>query len=421
MISAARRPSHAIAARVAAVAVLLTGLGAIILMSWLVNHQYSFMFTLHTKFQFKDILGRVSNLANLRHTGNIYVPFGYQAFTYPPGAILFFWPLLWIPAEHVTLLWTLASVLALAGAFFVSLVYLTSMSRVMLAGLSCWVAVVAAAAFPEVAEGLMWGQTATILLVMVLVDVLLLQGPAKGVLVGLATAVKIYPGLFIVVWLLRRQWRAAFTALATTVVVTGTACLLWPTSGRTFFQGEVFGGLEFDKLASSQYVNKSNSVTAFFQRSPFHYGLLSPHLATVISAAAMALSLFAAHRLWRRHLELSAAMVVLIGGAIGSPVAWDHYFSFLPLLGLVVLEVRWNSALAWIALFATAVALVPWVIFRSPTTTSTWTTTYAFIARNALLFASLAVVLAALGGGRARGERHVGSDGPSPSRLTPTG
>jgi hypothetical protein len=206
--------------------VLVTGFAAIVTMSWLINHQNSDVFTMHLNYSFKDILGRIVNLTNLRQTGNIYVPFGYQAFTYPPGAILFFWPILWVPVQHLTLVWTFVTLVALAASFYVSLVYMTKAPRLLLAGLSCWAAVFAAAVFPELSECLMWGQTATILLLVVLLDQLIIRGPTQGVLIGLATAVKIYPGLFIVVWLMRRQWRPALTALATTATVTGVAYAL---------------------------------------------------------------------------------------------------------------------------------------------------------------------------------------------------
>lgn len=394
------RRKGAAGSQVVAVLVLVTGIALVLTMTWLVNHQNSEVFTMHINYSFKDILGRVVNLTNLRQTGNIYVPFGYQAFTYPPGAILFFWPILWVPAQHLTLVWTLATLVALAASIYVSLVYLTKVPRLLLAGISCWAAVVSASIFPGLSECLMWGQTATILLLVILLDLLVIRGPVKGVLVGVATAVKIYPGLFIVVWLLRRQWRPAVTALATTATVTGVAYALWPTSGHYFFRDIILGGHEFQKLASLHNSTRSSSFVAFFQRWPFHYGLLTSHEAVAIEAAIMVLALVAAHRLWRGGLDLSAVIVVLIAGAIASPLAWDHYFSFVPLLVLVAFEVGAGTALGVTAIAATVIALVPWFIFRTPAVMSTWATTYVFVARNALLLSNFAVIVVALFGGR---------------------
>jgi alpha-1,2-mannosyltransferase len=396
--------------QVIAALVLVSGVALILIMTWLVNHQDSQVFTMHFNYSFKDIFGRVVNLNDLRQTGNIYVPFGYQAFTYPPGAILFFWPILWVPTQHLSLLWNFLTLAALAGSIYVSLVYLTKVPKLLLAGLACWAAVLSAAVFPELTECLMWGQTATILLLFVLLDMLIIRGPAKGVLVGLAAAVKIYPGLFIIVWLLRREWKPALTALATTTGVTGLAYALWPTSGRYFFHDIIFGGQEFEHLAGTANSLKSGSFVAFFQRWPFHYGSISSHEGVLLEAAVMVLALWGAQRLWRAGLDFSAVIVVLIAGAIASPVAWDHYFSFAPLLILVAYEAGANTALGRTAIVATVVSLVPWVLFRTPAITTPWTTTYAFVARNALLLVTFAVMMVALGRRRAR-HRDPGAGG----------
>ena len=117
-------------------------------MAWLINHGTSEVFTAHYQFRFTDLSGRRNNLANLRQTGNIYVPFAFQSFTYPPGAILFFWPITWLPAEHLTLLWTLASMAALPGSIGGVLHYLFRRRVWWTAGLSCWLTVGAAALTP---------------------------------------------------------------------------------------------------------------------------------------------------------------------------------------------------------------------------------------------------------------------------------
>ncbi len=388
--------------RALAVALIVSGVGLILLLSWFVNHGESFMFTMHYNYYFGDLVGRVVNLQTLRQTGNIYVPFGAEAFTYPPGAILFFWPIQWVPAQHLTLVWTIGSLVALAGAYYVALDFLTKIPRGLIAGVSLWGAVITAIVFPEVTECLTWGQTATVLMLLVLLDELVVRGPAKGVMVGVATAVKIYPGLFIIAWLLRRDWRPALTALATTAVMTISACVLWPTSARTFIHTIFLGGQEYGKLSSFVNATKSSSIIAFFMRPPFHYGLLSELENLALCVGVMVLALFAAHRLWNRGLHFSSVMMILIAGAIGSPVAWDHYFIFAPLLIGVGLEAGWHSALGRTALVAAVLAIVPWFLFRTPVNNDWWASSYAFVARNALLLSSLAVVVAAVPGRRAR-------------------
>ncbi len=353
------------------------------------------VFTTHYHFSFTDLNGRLNNLANLKQTGNIYVPFAFQSFTYPPGAILFFWPITWVPAEHLTLIWTVASLAALAGSFAGVLYYLFHRASWWTAGLSCWLAVGAAAITPPIYECLTWGQLGTLLLVMVVLDILVIQGPSKGVLVGLATTIKIYPGLFIVVWLLRRQWRPAITALATTAATTGLAWLLWPASAWTFFTKILLGGQDFDKLTGLNTAPISSSIDTLFMRPPFHPGFLnSPEEIGLMALVVVVVALFGAQRLWRRGFDLSALVLILIASVIAAPATWDHYFAFAPLFFLMPLELGLRSPLARTGIAAGVTMLVPWFIFRLPHQQTTWTAVYAFTARNALLFSALAVLVA---------------------------
>ena len=45
------------------------------------------------------------------------------------------------------------------------------------------------------------------MLLLVVLDVLAVRDRSQGVLVGLAMAFKLYPGIVILFWLWRRQWR----------------------------------------------------------------------------------------------------------------------------------------------------------------------------------------------------------------------
>ena len=65
-------------------------------------------------------------------------------------------------------------------------------------------------------------------------------------------------------------------------------------------------------------------------------------------------------------------------------------------------EAGWHSALGRTALVAAVLAIVPWFLFRTPLNNDWWASTYAFVARNALLLSTLAVVVAAVPGRRAR-------------------
>ena len=343
-----------------------------------------------------DLLGRVVNLENLRHTGNIYLPFGTQAFTYPPGAILLLWPLMWIPLHLLAFAWTLGSLLALIGTVFITQRYVLKQELMTVSISACAIGIGSIFLFPSVRDCLGWGQTSTFIMFAVMLDWLIVRGKSQGVLLGLMAALKLYPVIFILVWLLRRQWQAAVTALATFTVITMSAVILWPASASTYVSKVLFGGNELKHFLSNRATISSSSFSSMLNRAPFHIGEFGSIGAFVGSLFVVVLGLYAAQNLWKRSYEFSSAVVILITSIIGAPVAWDHYFTYAPILIFVALEVGMKSWTARTALLNIAALIVPWNHWRSATSTSWMASFGTYVSRNSITLASLALLTAAL-------------------------
>ena len=161
---------------------VVIGVFALIFLSWL------FAFHIGNHFgQFDDLLGRRANLNNLNRTGNIYVPFKTEAFTYPPTAIAFFYPILLIPKYLLTSIWTLLSLAALCASLNLVLQNLRPQPVLSALRTSLVLTVMSALLAAPVLEGLFWGQVGTFLLLAVVWEEVSESDVRGGVLVGLAT------------------------------------------------------------------------------------------------------------------------------------------------------------------------------------------------------------------------------------------
>lgn len=158
-------------------------------------------------------------------------PFTQYGFTYPPFAALVMLPMAYLPWPAAI---TVSVVASVVGSAVVIWWLVDPISR--RAGWTRWfalaVALCLAAAYEPMRETINFGQVNMLLLVLVAVDLLRLLPAGNrwaGVGVGLATAIKLTPGVFIVYLLVTGRWRAAFTAMGAAAGATLLAAALFRT------------------------------------------------------------------------------------------------------------------------------------------------------------------------------------------------
>jgi alpha-1,2-mannosyltransferase len=208
---------------------------------------------------------------------------------------------------------------------------------------------------------LAYGQTSTILLLLVTLDVLAVRDRSQGFLVGVATAFKLYPGVVIFFWLGRRQWRAAITAALTFAFVTAGAWAVWPRSSPWSYARGILGSPGRSVLELPDYIDNNASVTGFFLRLPLVSHPTAVVLGTVTSVAVAIVGIWVAVRLERKGSRVTSLVILLCTSVMISPLAWDHYFTFAPLLVFVIMEVGFSSTAGKLAALALACFAFPWV------------------------------------------------------------
>ncbi|HEX6359314.1 glycosyltransferase 87 family protein [Actinophytocola sp.] len=173
------------------------------------------------------------------------------------------------------------------------------------------------------------GQINILLMTAVVVDCL---GPAtrlpRGILVGLAAAIKVTPAAFLLFFLLRKDFRASVTAVVTGVVATGVGFALAPSESVRFW----FGGVLFQPHRVSGPATRENQTIAA-ALSRLHLSE-SAHLATRIALIVIVLVVGA---IAIRHAD--RALALLANAAVAllvSPLSWIAHWVWLAMAWLMI-------------------------------------------------------------------------------------
>jgi alpha-1,2-mannosyltransferase len=285
----------------------------------------------HGSFDLKVYYGAVNYWAH--GNGEVYdyvKPFSKYGFTYPPFAALTMSPMAILP-------WWAVNTLAIVGTVVVTLVILDWFLRPVAAryGWTRWFTVAVAATivavFEPLRETVSFGQVNMLLLFLVLVDFrLLLKSRLGGVAIGLATAVKLTPGIFVLYLLLTRRFRAAATALATTAAATVLAMLVAPDASREFWTSALW---DTDRVGTLSFIS-NQSLEGFVAR--LHPTNPSSVLWAGLVLVALAVWAVRVRAAARSGDDLAGIALTGVLGCLVSPVTWVHHLVWtLPALLLL--------------------------------------------------------------------------------------
>ncbi|WP_324189053.1 glycosyltransferase 87 family protein [Nocardia cyriacigeorgica] len=259
--------------------------------------------------------------------GDLYGPmpevFGIGLpFTYPPLAALFFAPLALMPLGLAEIVVLATSVLSLG----ITLWLVLSRIRPELDRMTVLAAVIAAVAvagfFEPVRQTYSFGQINLVLMAAVALDCLV-RKPfwPRGMLIGIAVSVKLIPAGYLLYFLLRKDWKAAGTLIASAIGAVGLGFLVFPSDSMEYW----FHTLADTGRIGPPYYAGNQSLKGL----AFRLGV-SDSLATVIwiSLSLVAIGLAA---LWmRRLIEAGASVAALMVNAAAillvSPVSWSHHW-----------------------------------------------------------------------------------------------
>ncbi|HMC04794.1 MAG TPA: glycosyltransferase 87 family protein [Actinomycetota bacterium] len=316
-------------------------------------------------------------------------------FTYPPFAALVFAPLALLPRSALLVGWT-----ALCIGLFAVIVHVAVRPALLARGWSHPVVLAAAAAIlvwsVPVAQTISYGQINLVLVAACLLDCGVtprasgrrrslsgaLRG-ASGVLVGIATAIKLTPGIFIVYFALTRQWAAAARAAVTAAACAALAFVVAPGPSREFWLHLVFD----DRRPGSPAYYGNQSLLGALERL---------HLAWLWVPLGLALGcvgLWRATRAHRAGAEVTAVALVGLTAVVVSPISWQHHAVWIVPAAAALIAWATTPKRAAVAILAVAVFLFPLDFWGQRLSSLGGSPLIAEVLRNSYALAFIALLL----------------------------
>lgn len=146
------------------------------------------------------------------------------------------------------------------------------------------------------------------------------SGAWAGVGIGLATAVKLTPALFIAYLMITRQWRAATTAIGTVIAVTLGSFAVVGTESRAYFGGVLW---QTERVGAAD-MTPNQSLAGLLAR--LYDSIETPGLLWLaFSVLMLAVGLSRAVNARADGDELTAFTLVGLTANVISPISWTHH------------------------------------------------------------------------------------------------
>jgi alpha-1,2-mannosyltransferase len=260
--------------------------------------------------------------------------FANMPFTYTPFAALVFVPLALLGSGCAIAVWTALSLGALLRAcYLLAREAPAARPRTWSTGQAAVALFVVALFLEPVRKTTGLGQVNLVILWLVLEDVLSRRSSGwRGTALGVATGVKLVPGVFVpFLFLVDRRMEALRAAVAALATV-GIGFVVAPDASWRYWTEIVF---DAERVGGIAYVS-NQSVTGVVER------LTGPGERSVAVLAAsvvvVVVGLVLGRALWREGLRLLGLSAVAVGALLGSPISWSHHWYWFLVAGVALVE-----------------------------------------------------------------------------------
>lgn len=198
-----------------------------------------------------------------------------------------------------------------------------------------------------------YGQINLALLALVLWD--FLRAPTartRGVGIGIATAIKITPGIFVLYLLLTRRFRMALNAVVAYAVATGLSAAVAPSQTWRFWTKLLWQSSRVGRPENAA----NQSVRGLIVRSAHSRDIASAW--TLLIAAVAIAGIACAVFVYRRLGDCWGAPVIAVTGMLAAPIAWTHHWVWCVPIAILL----WQHRRRWLPIVAVFWTFAVWAI-----------------------------------------------------------
>ena len=329
-------------------------------------------------------------------------------FTYTPFAALVLWPTNLGNQQVGVWAWNIASMLALLAALA-----MVTPADVRHRAIAVFIAGAASTATIMATAHFEFGQINLFLMLLVIADLCRLP-PGKetaiarwvprGILIGIAAAVKLTPGLFIVYLAVVRQWRMFWWSVAGCLGAFVAAFVARPALTIAFLSHGLWRLADKVALGSKFATSGNNSIQGVLAAAGDRTGPLALLLTALVTVAG----LLVARRAANRCGLLAGGLIVGMTATLISPISWEHHWVYLfPAAMFIWFRRGWRGRLLVLAGAALTIFYTPEIGDRMITDPSPVHAAVGWLLREMLMLLGI-VAIAIIAYGKPRPRRLRG-------------
>jgi alpha-1,2-mannosyltransferase len=310
-------------------------------------------------------------------------------FTYPPFAVTLLSALA-VPSWTGAILGiTVLSLVCLSVVVYLTVRTVWRKGGIRGALVASSLAVPLALFLEPVADTIWFGQVNLFLMALVALDCLVVKPKwPRGLLIGLAIAIKLTPVVFLLYFLLRKDYRTAITMAITAAAATAVGFVVTWSGSLTFWFGSTGGAHAVGDPSSLL----NQSITGALARLD-----LTGNTRTLVWLVLVALAAVFGVIGIRRALRADSpvlAMVITAGlGLLASPISWGHHWVYVvPAIIAMVAKGIQERQRGWLFAAATAAAVYHVAPFLDMNLGSAWPP-IAFLEANSFVLVDITLLV----------------------------